>query len=122
MQKTTSQSEAIKFKCPQWLSISRDRDYLWVYNTKDQDYGYTTQRIGIMGIQHKGSGLWVCNTKDRDYYPAQIYFKNCSLNIFRNISVYSHNFRNNSKLKGRKKTTIIPSFMAFAVNKKLRLL
>ena len=114
---------------------------LWVYNTKDQDYGYTTQRIRIMGIQqkdrdyryptqririmgiqHKGSGLWVCNTKDRDYYPAQIYFKNCSLNIFRNISVYSHNFRNNSKLKGRKKTTVIPRFMAFAVNKKLRFL
>jgi len=25
-----------------------------------------------MGIQHKGSGLWVSNTKDRDYrYPKQ---------------------------------------------------
>ena len=104
------------------MGIQHKGSGLWVYNTKDRDYGYTTQRIGIMGIQHKGSGLWVCNTKDRDYYPAQIYFKNCSLNIFRNISVYSHNFRNNSKLKGRKKTTIIPSFMAFAVNKKLRLL
>ena len=30
---------------------------LWAFNTKDWDYRFSTQRIGIIGIQHKGLGL-----------------------------------------------------------------
>ena len=30
------------------IDIQHKESGLWVYNTKDQDYGYATQRIGII--------------------------------------------------------------------------